>query len=408
MALLNDKISSKDVIEYIVPWSLTVVIVLLAISTSSLGLINMFIKFESLEPFCRLLFPLSGSNTVCMTTLLPTTTTMAATQSLYHISGLDDLVLGRSIPLSTRMNYSEPTHRVPGYSSMWRFPPGTYTPKQIVEQVSPLFESLLIQLGRDPPGATPSRKILLDGLRSCLSLDGRESTLPLSKWANSTGNSARKEISSQAQRIGSLLVRYAQEASPPVTVNPQLSIRSPCEGHVWSRDVAGLLIGPRSNGNLMQVYNEWLHQIVLLRDGLLPFEIFDKVELVVKPDLSQGTRPLESIRPQLLMQIMSAQVKRTTLLDVAKVLMAPDLPSGGYGFQYARGVVMPTLLLTGSSSILLRYIPAIIDDSQQQELLFDYEKKDYFSVPRDEVGAPAETLLGTASASAAEDSSITS
>lgn len=332
---------------------------------------------------------------------------MADIQSLYHIPGLEELVLGRKIPQHTEATVKGRKSKTTERPSIWDFPPGTYTLKQVVEQVATLFESLLIQLGPDPPGAS-SRAILLDGLRACLSLDARESTLPLGKGAHMTGNPSRQEIASQAQRISSLLVRYAQEVSPAGTLNPQLSTRSPCEGHMWTRDVQSVLFGRRSNGDLMQLYNEWLHQLVLLRDGLLPFENFDEVPLIVLSDTSGGMRPLETLRTHFLMQVMTAQVKRTTLLDVARGLRAPGLPSGGYGFQFARGVVMPVSLLTGSSSVLLRYLPAIVDDSQHQELLFDYENKDYYSIPREDIGLPFETVSSTSFSSSAKDSSCVS
>ena len=53
----------------------------------------------------------------------------------------------------------------------------------------------------------------------------------------------------------------------------------------------------------MQVYNEWLHQIILLRDFLLPFENFEDVKFEVKAGAAEGTRPIEGIRSQLLMQL---------------------------------------------------------------------------------------------------------
>ncbi|KAL8699488.1 MAG: hypothetical protein Q9201_005977 [Fulgogasparrea decipioides] len=319
---------------------------------------------------------------------------MAAARPLHRIPGLDGLVLGRMISTATQTAIDPINHPAHGNSSNWRFQPGTYTTKQLVEHVAPLLNSLIAQLGHDPPGAVPSRTILIEGLRSCLATTGRESTLPIGDASDMTGESARKEMATQAKRIGSLLVRCAQDAPPPSATNPQVSVRSPCEGHVWTRDVADLLIGPRSNGNLMQVYNEWLHQIVLLRDGLLPFENFDEVQLNVK---HEGTRPLEDIRSKFLMQIMTAQVERTTLVDAAKVLTAPGLPSGGYGFQYASGIVMPISVFTGGPSILLRYVPAIVDDSQHHELLFDYENKDYFSVPREDIKEPDELIPSASS-----------
>ncbi|KAL9596517.1 MAG: hypothetical protein Q9219_005738 [cf. Caloplaca sp. 3 TL-2023] len=310
---------------------------------------------------------------------------MTAGSPLYRISSLDGLILGRIINPSMQTVLSATKHSANGASSTWRFRPGAYTPKQVVEHVAPLLNSVIAQLGRDRPGSVSSRDVLLGGLRSCLATTGRESTLPLGDGTELSGEPARKEIATQAQKIGNRLVRWAHEATPADVKSPHISIRSSCEGHVWTHDVANLLIGPRGDGNMMQVYNEWLHQLVLLRDGLLPFENFDEVPLLVKPDATQGMRPMENIRPKFLMQILAAQVKRTTLIDVAKVLTAPSLPQGGYGFQFSEGMIMPVSLLTGSSSILLRYIPAIMDDSEHQDLLFDYENKDYFSVPREEI-----------------------
>lgn len=332
---------------------------------------------------------------------------MTDIQSPYHIPGLEGLVLGRKIPQHTGATINELKQETTERPSIWDFPPGTYTLKQVVEQVAPLLESLLMQLGPDPPGDS-SRAILLDGLSACLSLDARESTLPLGKGAPITGNSSRAEIASQAQRISSLLVRYAQEVSPAGTVHPQLSTRSPCEGHMWTSDVQSVLFGSRSNGDLMQLYNEWLHQLVLLRDGLLPFENFDEVPLIVPSNTPDGLRPLEDVRTNFLMQALTAHVKQTTLLDVAKGLRAPGLPSGGYGFQFARGIVMPVSVLTGSSSILLRYLPAVVDDSQHLELLFDYENKDYYSVPREDIGLPVETISSTSFSCSVKDSSYAS
>ncbi|KAL8770469.1 MAG: hypothetical protein Q9209_003895 [Squamulea sp. 1 TL-2023] len=329
---------------------------------------------------------------------------MAAARPLNRIPAFDGLALGRLINTPTQAAIHKVNHTANGSSAKWRFQPGTYTTKQVVEHVAPLLNSLVAELGQDPPGAVPSRKILIDGLRSCLATTGRESTLPIGDAVNMAGESARKLMAKQAQRIGSLLVRCAQNSPPPDVTGPQMTVRSPCEGHVWTREVAGLLIGPRSNGNLMQVYNEWLHQIVLLRDGLLPFENFDEVQLTIR---QEGTRPVEDIRSKFLMQIMTAQVKRTTIVDVAKVLTASGLPSGGYGFQYGSGIVMPLSLFTGSSSILLRYVPATVEDSNHQELLFDYENKDYFSVPRHETRAH-EVTSNASSMSAMNSSSVTS
>ena len=69
---------------------------------------------------------------------------------------------------------------------------------------------------------------------------------------------------------------------------------------------------------------------------------------------------------------------------------------------------MPFSLFTGSSSILLKYVPATVEDSKHQELLFDYENKDYFSVPRHEIGAPIEVISSAPSTSPKNSTSAVS
>ena len=108
------------------------------------------------------------------------------------------------------------------------------------------------------------------------------------------------------------------------------------------------------------------------------------------------------------MQVMTAKVKQTTLIGAAKVFTVLALPPGGYGFQYTGGIVVPISLLGGSSSILLIYVPAIVDDSKHQELLFGYENMDYFSEPRKGITALAEPFSSTSSTSAIEGHSLPS
>ncbi|KAL8976338.1 MAG: hypothetical protein Q9177_006875 [Variospora cf. flavescens] len=69
---------------------------------------------------------------------------------------------------------------------------------------------------------------------------------------------------------------------------------------------------------------------------------------------------------------------------------------------------MPLSLFTGSSSILLKYVPATLEDSKHHELLFDYENKDYFSVPRHEIGPPIEVTSSASSTSLKNSTSAVS
>ena len=285
---------------------------------------------------------------------------MGGTRPLGYISTLNGL--GHNVA-SNQTTLGAAKQSASGDLETYRFPPGSYTPEQFVRELAPLLDSVLVQLGRDPPTASSSRTILIDGLRSCLSTDERESTLRLSKGVDSSKIPACEELAGQARKISALLLRYVQEVPPPDTASPRLFIRSPCEGHVWRPDAANLLFGPRSNGTVMQLYNEWLHQLVLLRDALLPFENFDEVQINLQSDAPQGLRPLENIRSHFLMQVMTAQIRQATLLDVGASLVAPGLPPTGHGLQFPGGSIMPLSSLTGGSSILLRYISATTQES---------------------------------------------
>jgi hypothetical protein len=154
--------------------------------------------------------------------------------------------------------------------------------------------------------------------------------------------------------------------------NPALTVYSPCEGHKWVPPAGRLLRSERSSPVLMMLYNEWLHQITCLRDGLIAFDNFEDVVLNLTDAERPGTRPMQDVREALLAQIARGRVSRETLLETAKVLTAPDLPAGGYGFQYDHGVVLPAALFSGAgSSLFLRYSPTrLAEEPSQQPVLF--------------------------------------
>ncbi|KFX98273.1 hypothetical protein O988_04448 [Pseudogymnoascus sp. VKM F-3808] len=284
-------------------------------------------------------------------------------------------------PRATRsfMSASNQIHRAK--TSEWNLPEGVFTPSEIVTGVSPLLLAVLSKLGNDPPGHPSSKKLLLDNLANSLSTSSRESTMPIK---DTDGDSSRQEIQAQANTIGTYLVEQARKLD---LENPNLNIdiRSPCEGHLWTRAVANLLMGPRSNGQLMQLFNEYLHQMVLLRDALLPFENYRDVRFRIQKSKSgPGLRSFEEARSALLMECLTRSVSQKTLIKVAKAFTAPDLPTGGYGFQYSSFVVLPAFLFGSTSPRLLRIHPAQIEKSEKP-ILFDYDYPDYYTAQRTEI-----------------------
>lgn len=325
-----------------------------------------------------------------------------AVNATYYFSGFPSLSYGRRI--EPTFHLSAPGTVAPRAATKGKAAPrqsskpvpGVYRARDAVNIFSPLLEAIIARLGPDKPGAPSSRDTLIDGLALLLATSGRESTLPLQGsqgQPRSIADKRRLEIKRQAERIGKTLVRYAAETAEAGQADPRLVLRSRCEGHLWSIPAAELLLGRRSSSSLMQLYNEWTHRLVLLRDALIPFENYDEVPLVVElggshDDDSRGMRRLEAPRRVFLTRVFSGQVAQRDLVDLAKALTGGEgqLPPGGFGFQYAHGTILPAFLGGSSSANLLRYYPAQEGGGPQDPVLFDYEFENYESAPR--VGLP--------------------
>ena len=262
--------------------------------------------------------------------------------------------LSAGLPPATRLNE-------------WRFRPGAYTPREFIREIAILLESVIVQLGPDGPGDADSRAILMDGLRSSLSHEGREATLPLVDWNSENPSDLTKHI----LRIGRTLLGYATESNYSVAGDPALTVYSPCEGHKWVPPAGRLLRSDRSSPILMMLYNEWLHQITCLRDNLIVFENFEEVVLNLFDTSRRGTRPMEPFRQAFLSHVSRGELSLESLVETAKILTAPGLGAGGYGFQYNTGVVLPAKLFSESRTNLLRYIPARLTCIEPGQKLFE-------------------------------------
>jgi hypothetical protein len=297
--------------------------------------------------------------------------------------GFEGLSIGHKIAVHDQRNHNMDSAAF--VKNSCHPPPGIYNSRQLVQISAPLLDSIVSRLGPDLPNQPSTRETLLQGLAASLSTSGRESTLPLSYGAKDT---SRKEISWQASRIGKELVRYARETSRPVGTEPPpaIQLHSQCEGHLWTPEVASLLLGSRSHSQLMELYNEWLHRMILLRDALLPFENFHEVPFLIPNGSKRGLRDFEPTRKIFLLHCLSGMIPQTAIVDLAKGFTAPQLPSGGYGIQYSQGLILPAFLSGSPSLHLLRHHPARIDDSAI-DVLFDYEYPVYREL-RKEISKP--------------------
>ncbi len=311
----------------------------------------------------------------------------ALVEQPFEVSSLGPLRFGRATSFTSKGS-NGPTM---AKGKAWALPAGTYTPRQIVEANAPLLEVVLHHLGPNPPGSlmTP-REMLLDNLASNLALGTRESSITIP-----TGDPSRAEMAKQAVKIGKVLIDYARSVSE-VQHDPEYVVRSPCEGHLLKPEVAYLMFGPRSLRHLMQIYNEYLHQMVLLRDALLPFENFEDVIIPIgaEPGGKRGVRHTEAMRAAFLMEMMTKSVTQASVVKSATSLLAPNLSSDNiYGFQYKYGLVLPAFVVGGTSRGLLRYIPAVIDSFEEQ-VVFQHEFRDYYTAHRTEIPGAEKLLSG--------------
>lgn len=265
----------------------------------------------------------------------------------------------------------------------------------VTASIAPLLDAVVFRLGVDPPDSKPARTQLLDNLAANLATDTRESTLRL------TGSLdiSRQELKDQANRIGKTLVQWARESSSK-SFDPEMYLRSPCEGHLlipanvpWIH----LMFGDRAAPHLMQLFNEYMHQMAPRCAPTVP-EL--PRSLIPVDRKARGIRHLEGARGQFLAELLTKHTTQQGIVAYAKALLAPGLlhtAGAGYGFQYAHGTVLPAFLAGGPTPLhLLQYLPAKVDETAT-DLVFEYKFQDYYSAPRGQIPqgtqTPASELL---------------
>ncbi|MEK5645324.1 hypothetical protein BK138_26605 [Paenibacillus rhizosphaerae] len=310
------------------------------------------------------------------------------------------IVWGKEINVEPRIGKSpnDSIRQGAGSALDWNLPAGIYRAKEVVRALDPLLEAMLVQLG-EPVNGDPA--VLLDSLQANLAISGRVSSLPLGPLA--LEDKAGVELTAQAVRIGEQLVSWAREMNAekrtlasygPETLG-QLEFRSHCYGHALIPDAVAQVWGPFGGPRIMQIYNEYLHQMVLLRDALLPFANWEQVPFEVKEHTEfKGLRFLEPAREVFLTQLLGKKLTHKSIVQYAQSVVSSGLSAAGYGFQYQLGTVLPAGLgepAGTAARYLLKWHPVqTIQAEETQDMAaisFDYEYDDYYAAPRTDAGS---------------------
>ncbi|MET9822935.1 MULTISPECIES: type 2 periplasmic-binding domain-containing protein [Streptomyces] len=255
----------------------------------------------------------------------------------------------------------------------------TLTAREFFTATEPLLQGII----DDNALTTADREVLEDQIRAALALGTRETSLPLFLGPDSAP--AARELGAQAETIGQELASWATEALERLLTDPiplpagPLVVRSHCYGHLLTPPAADLLLGRRGGPVTMQLYNEWLHQMVLLRDALLPFTNWQGVPLLITPN---GLRHTEPARDAFLTELLVRQIRHTSIVAFARNVVTGTSGPAGYGFEASGGTALPAVLdqppLTAPRYLLTwRSDPAV-----GEAATYVAEVRDYYAAPR--------------------------
>lgn len=313
--------------------------------------------------------------------------------------GKQGICLGHTIEIATdggAVLTSALTQSMDG-SYDWDLPSGVYTAREIVHGLNILLKAVLAQLG---PATDP--QTFIAGIGATLSLSAQESALPLD--ALSVEHTSSIVFRDQAKRISDRLClwlaqdleqsRAASEYDNEVLT--RLQVRSRCDGYRWTQPVTALLTGSEGGPIVMQLFNEYTHQMVLLRNALLPFLNWEEVPVEIEPGRSaKGLRFLEEINELFISKLMAKKISHKLIVQLAQKFLAPSLKSLGYGFQYSLGLVLPANLghpfATDTKYLLLWHRANLVEADSQAPIAFSYGFEDYYLAPRSSL--PSEPAL---------------
>ncbi|MGW9211828.1 hypothetical protein ACWGR4_33265 [Embleya sp. NPDC055664] len=255
----------------------------------------------------------------------------------------------------------------------------TMTARDFFAATEPLLQGII----DDNALTSADGKVLEDQVRATLALGTRETSLPLGIGPDSA--SAARELGGQAETIGRELASWATSALErllvsriPLPAGP-LVVRSHCYGHLLTPPAVDLLRGRRGGSVTMQLYNEWLHQMVLLRDALLPFTNWQDVPLLITPT---GLRHTEPARDAFLTELLVRQIRHAGIVDFARRVVTGASGPAGYGFEAGGGTALPAVLDQPPLTAPRYLLTWRTDPAAEDTATYVAEVQDYYAAPR--------------------------
>lgn len=319
------------------------------------------------------------------------------------------------IRFGTRANPPPASRDDVGIDEVWDLPRRPMTARQIVDCLDTLLEAVCVRLGDEV-----DRRPLLQSMSATLSIEGREASLPLT--ALNFADPLRRELTVQAAEIGRQIAAWATEANEIGIARSrfsrralgQLELRSRCDGHLWTERATGLLTGQRGGPVVMQLYNEWLHQLVLLRDALLPFENWEPMPLPLHVHEARGLRGFEPARAAFLADFLTRIATHASIVAYGRALfeggpVSPD--SDAYGFQAELGLAVSSIIgrddIASAPKGLLTWHPTVVAQPEPgRTLAFRCALADYFAASRSPLGQSADLQLEDGAAIIAEGATL--
>lgn len=243
------------------------------------------------------------------------------------------------------------------------------TPKTFLDEARSLLDSVLARVGHE------HRATLVAGMAAVVDIDGREASLPLERFAD--GSDHRGSLARNARAIGAGLVEIA--LANTTRGHGNVVLRSRCEGHVWTPEVAALLTSVSDAADVMQLYNEWLHQVVLLRDALVPFANWREVPVRVD---EHGLRRFTDARSTVQALVLTRNPTYSAIVDWAARAVTGDSVTDAYGFRTAVSTVLPDAVFGGSHRLLRWDSGSVHAVADGPPVTFVAEHEDYLCVPR--------------------------